>query len=60
MKASELEAKIKRVEAMKAAEQNEEVIRKVNEHINRCLSKRNIHTPDNSVKLKRTKERMHG
>ena len=44
---------------VKATEQNDEIIRKVNEHINRCLSKRNIHTPDNSVKLKKTKERMH-
>lgn len=45
---------------VKAAEQNEEIIRKVNEHINRCLSKPNIRTPDNSVKLRRTKERIHG
>lgn len=33
------------------AEQNDEIIKKVNEHISKCLSARNIFTPDNSVKL---------
>lgn len=44
---------------VKAAEQNEDILKKVNEHINRCLSKRNIRTPDNSVKPIRAKERIH-
>lgn len=44
---------------VKAAEQNEDILKKVNEHISKCLSKRNIRTTDNSVKLKETKERIH-